>query len=108
MNSIILSMLMRDTPEELRLIIVDPKQVEFSEYAGIPHLAMPVVTDPRQAAAALQWAVTEMDRRYRVFSNLGVRDLASYNSLVTRIAEEETNLTTLRASSLSSTSLQTS
>ena len=94
-NSIILSMLMRDTPEELRLIIVDPKQVEFSEYAGIPHLAMPVVTDPRQAAAALQWAVTEMDRRYRVFSNLGVRDLASYNSLVTRIAEEETNLTTL-------------
>ena len=96
-NSIILSMLMRDTPEELRLIIVDPKQVEFSEYAGIPHLAMPVVTDSRQAAAALQWAVTEMDRRYRVFSNLGVRDLASYNSFVNRLRSDgqETNLATL-------------
>ena len=96
-NSIILSMLMRDTPEELRLIIVDPKQVEFSEYAGIPHLAMPVVTDSRQAAAALQWAVTEMDRRYRVFSNLGVRDLASYNSLVNRLRNDgqETNLANL-------------
>lgn len=94
-NSILLSMLMRDTPEELRLIIVDPKQVEFSEYAGIPHLAMPVVTDPRQAAAALQWAVTEMDRRYRVFSNLGVRDLASYNSLTKTQVGEQTGLSNL-------------
>ena len=81
-NTIVMSMLMRDTPDDVRLIMVDPKQVEFKDYNGIPHLIMPVVTDMRQAAAALQWGVTEMDRRYRVFSNLGVRDLARYNKLV--------------------------
>ena len=81
-NTIVMSMLMRDTPEDVRLIMVDPKQVEFKDYNGIPHLIMPVVTDMRQAAAALQWGVTEMDRRYRVFSNLGVRDLERYNRLV--------------------------
>ncbi len=96
-NSIVLSFLMRDTPDDLRLIIVDPKQVEFSEYNGIPHLVMPVVTDPRQAAAALQWGVTEMDRRYRIFSNLGVRDLKAYNNLVANanIDESQTTLTHL-------------
>ena len=81
-NTIVMSMLMRDTPDDVRLIMVDPKQVEFKDYNGIPHLIMPVVTDMRQAAAALQWGVTEMDRRYRVFSNLGVRDLERYNRLV--------------------------
>jgi DNA segregation ATPase FtsK/SpoIIIE, S-DNA-T family len=96
-NSIVLSFLMRDTPDDLRLIIVDPKQVEFSEYNGIPHLVMPVVTDPRQAAAALQWGVTEMDRRYRIFSNLGVRDLKAYNNLVANanFDESQTTLTHL-------------
>ena len=92
-NSIVLSFLMRDTPDDLRLIIVDPKQVEFSEYNGIPHLVMPVVTDPRQAAAALQWGVTEMDRRYRIFSNLGVRDLKAYNNLVANANFEESQTT---------------
>lgn len=89
MNAILMSMLMRDTPDELRLIIVDPKQVEFKDYDGIPHLIMPVVTDMRQAAAALQWGVTEMDRRYRVFSTLGVRDLKTYNRLVETAANAE-------------------
>lgn len=90
-NSIVMSMLMRTTPDDVRLIMVDPKQVEFKDYDGIPHLIMPVVTDMRQAAAALQWGVTEMDRRYRVFSNVGVRDLAGYNALVDRgaFAEQE-------------------
>jgi S-DNA-T family DNA segregation ATPase FtsK/SpoIIIE len=82
MNTLIMSLLMRNTPADVRLIMVDPKQVEFTVYNGIPHLVMPVVADPRQAAAALQWGVTEMDRRYRLFSNLGVRDLAGYNRLV--------------------------
>ena len=81
-NSIVMSFLMRATPDDVRLIMVDPKQVEFKDYDGIPHLIMPVVTDMRQAAAALQWGVTEMDRRYRVFSNLGVRDLKGYNDKV--------------------------
>ncbi len=81
-NSIVMSMLMRATPDEVRLIMVDPKQVEFKDYDGIPHLVMPVITDMRQAAAALQWGVTEMDRRYRVFSNVGVRDLKRYNQMV--------------------------
>lgn len=82
MNTIIMSMLVRNTPDDVRIIMVDPKQVEFANYNGIPHLVMPVVTDMRQAAAALQWGVTEMDRRYRIFSNLGVRDLKTYNAQV--------------------------
>lgn len=96
-NTIVMSMLMRDTPDEVRLIMIDPKQVEFNDYNGIPHLVMPVVTDMRQAAAALQWGVTEMDRRYRVFSGAGVRDLKSYNKLVQDgvFANDEFPLTTL-------------
>lgn len=82
MNTIIMSMLVRNTPDDVRIIMVDPKQVEFANYNGVPHLVMPVVTDMRQAAAALQWGVTEMDRRYRIFSNLGVRDLKTYNAQV--------------------------
>ncbi len=78
-NSLVLSLLYKATPEEVRLIIVDPKMVEFSVYNGIPHMLIPVVTDPKKAAGALQWAVTEMLKRYRAFSEIGVRDLASYN-----------------------------
>ncbi|MEE8719473.1 MAG: DNA translocase FtsK 4TM domain-containing protein [Coriobacteriales bacterium] len=81
-NSIICSMLMRDTPDDVRMIMVDPKQVELTGYNGIPHLIMPVVSDPRQAASALQWGVTEMDRRYRVFSTLGVRNISTYNAAI--------------------------
>ena len=79
-NSLIISLLYKATPEEVRLIMVDPKMVELGIYNGIPHLLIPVVTDPRKAAGALQWAVVEMMKRYRAFSEIGVRDLASYNA----------------------------
>ena len=79
-NSLIISLLYKATPEEVRLIMVDPKMVELGIYNGIPHLLIPVVTDPKKAAGALQWAVTEMMKRYRLFSEVGVRDLASYNA----------------------------
>ena len=78
-NSLIISLLYKATPEEVRLIMVDPKMVELGIYNGIPHLLIPVVTDPKKAAGALQWAVTEMMKRYRTFAEVGVRDLASYN-----------------------------
>jgi len=80
-NSLIISLLYKATPEEVRLIMVDPKMVELGIYNGIPHLLIPVVTDPKKAAGALQWAVTEMMKRYRSFSEVGVRDLASYNAV---------------------------
>ena len=79
-NSLIISLLYKATPEEVRLIMVDPKMVELGIYNGIPHLLIPVVTDPKKAAGALQWAVVEMMKRYRAFSEIGVRDLASYNA----------------------------
>ena len=87
MNSIIISLLYKAGPEDVKLIMVDPKMVELGIYNGIPHLLIPVVTDPKKAAGSLQWAVTEMLRRYKLMSDLGVRDLESYNSIVT--AEEE-------------------
>ncbi len=83
-NSLIISLLYKATPEEVRLIMVDPKMVELGIYNGIPHLLIPVVTDPKKAAGALQWAVTEMMKRYRTFSEVGVRDLASYNALAAK------------------------
>ena len=81
MNSIIISLLYKATPEEVKLIMVDPKMVELGIYNGIPHLLIPVVTDPKKAAGALQWAVTEMMRRYRMMSDAGVRNLEEYNKL---------------------------
>ena len=86
MNSIIISLLYKAGPEDVKLIMVDPKMVELGIYNGIPQLLIPVVTDPKKAAGSLQWAVTEMLRRYKMMSDLGVRDLESYNSIVT--AEE--------------------
>ena len=83
-NSLIISLLYKATPEEVRLIMVDPKMVELGIYNGIPHLLIPVVTDPKKAAGALQWAVVEMMKRYRAFSEVGVRDLASYNAHAAR------------------------
>ena len=80
-NSLIVSLLYKSTPEEVRFIMVDPKMVELAPYNGIPHLLIPVVTDPKKAAGALQWAVYEMMKRYQLFSNHGVKDLASYNKL---------------------------
>ena len=82
MNSIIISLLYKASPEDVKLIMVDPKMVELGIYNGIPHLLIPVVTDPKKAAGSLQWAVTEMLRRYRAMSDMGVRDLESYNSII--------------------------
>ena len=82
LNAIIMSMLMRATPEQVRLIMIDPKRVEFTGYAGLPHLYVPVVTEPRQAASALQWGVTEMERRLKVFEHYKVRDIKTYNGNV--------------------------
>jgi len=78
-NAMILSLLFKATPEQVRLILIDPKMLELSAYDGIPHLLAPVVTDMRQAAHALAWCTVEMDRRYRLMSALGVRNLAGYN-----------------------------
>ena len=83
MNSLIISLLYKAKPEEVRLIMVDPKMVELGIYNGIPHLLIPVVTDPKKAAGALQWAVTEMMKRYRLMADAGVRDLDSYNKTCT-------------------------
>ncbi len=82
MNSIIISLLYKASPDDVKLIMVDPKMVELGIYNGIPHLLIPVVTDPKKAAGSLQWAVTEMMRRYKSMSDAGVRDLESYNSIV--------------------------
>lgn len=90
MNSIIVSLLYRDSPEQCRLIMIDPKVVELSIYNGIPHLLIPVVTDPKKAAGALQWAVTEMERRYRRFEDARVRDLAGFNKKAAADPELET------------------
>lgn len=81
-NSFIISLLYKASPDEVRLLMVDPKVVELGIYNGIPHLLVPVVTDPRKAAGALNWAVTEMLKRYNVFAENNVRDLTSYNKLV--------------------------
>lgn len=78
-NSIITTLLMRALPEDVRLIMVDPKRVELSGYNGLPHLYVPVVTEPKQAASALQWAVSEMERRLKVFERLNVRKISTYN-----------------------------
>ncbi|MBR4290367.1 MAG: DNA translocase FtsK [Oscillospiraceae bacterium] len=82
MNSIIISLLYKAGPEDVKLIMVDPKMVELANYNGIPHLMIPVVTDPKKAAGSLQWAVVEMMRRYKAMSDVGVRDLESYNSII--------------------------
>ena len=80
-NSLIISLLYKSTPEEVRFIMVDPKMVELAPYNGIPHLLIPVVTDPKKAAGALQWAVFEMMKRYKTFSENGVKKLEEYNKL---------------------------
>ena len=88
MNSLIISLLYKARPDEVRLIMVDPKMVELGVYNNIPHLLIPVVTDPKKAAGALQWAVTEMMRRYRMMADAGVRDLDSYNKAVLAADDE--------------------
>ena len=80
-NSLIISLLYKSSPEDVRFIMVDPKMVELAPYNGIPHLLIPVVTDPKKAAGALQWAVFEMMKRYKTFSELGVKKLEEYNAI---------------------------
>jgi S-DNA-T family DNA segregation ATPase FtsK/SpoIIIE len=81
-NAMILSLLYKSTPQHVRLLLVDPKMLELSVYEGIPHLLAPVVTDMRQAASALNWGVQEMDKRYKLMSHFGVRNIAGYNQKV--------------------------
>ena len=81
-NSMLMSILMRATPSEVRVILIDPKRVELSVYNGVPHLYVPVVTEPREAASALAWSVAEMERRLKSLQKAGVRNIASYNQLV--------------------------
>ena len=108
-NSIITTLLMRALPEDVRLIMVDPKRVELAGYNGLPHLYVPVVTEPKQAASALQWAVSEMERRLKVFERLNVRKISTYNE---KQAAASLSITTTRPKrcpiwSLSSTSFRT-
>lgn len=88
-NTLIMSILYRYSPEEVRMIMVDPKVVELQVYNGIPHLLIPVVTDPKKAAAALNWALAEMTSRYKKFAAYGVRDLSGYNEKIRGLTEEE-------------------
>ncbi|MDO8437501.1 MAG: DNA translocase FtsK 4TM domain-containing protein [Nitrosomonadaceae bacterium] len=92
-NAMILSLIYKATPEQVRLILVDPKMLELSVYEGIPHLLAPVVTDMRQAASALRWCVAEMDRRYKLMSSLGVRNLGGYNQKIRDAIKNEQPLT---------------
>jgi len=94
-NTMILSLLYRLTPEECRLIMVDPKMLELSIYDGIPHLLTPVVTDPKKAVMALKWAVKEMEDRYRKMSKLGVRNIDGYNARAAAAREKGESFTTL-------------
>lgn len=91
-NTIISSILFKATPEEVRLLMVDPKMVELANYNGIPHLVSPVVTDPKKAAGALRWAVSEMEQRYELFAAAGVRDITRYNQMAADLTAENTPL----------------
>ena len=89
-NTLIMSILYKASPEEVKLIMIDPKVVELKVYNGIPHLLIPVVTDPKKAAGALNWAVAEMTRRYQLFADYNVRDLKGYNAKVESVQDIET------------------
>lgn len=88
-NATILSLLYKADPSQVRLILIDPKMLELSIYEGIPHLLAPVVTDMRRAGHALNWAVAEMEKRYRLMSHLGVRNLAGYNARIIEAEKKE-------------------
>ncbi|NSW89975.1 MAG: DNA translocase FtsK [Firmicutes bacterium] len=88
-NSLIMSILYKSSPDEVKLLLIDPKVVELSVYNGIPHLLIPVVTDPKKAAGALNWAVQEMVNRYKLFAEKGVRDIRGYNEEVAQLGEQD-------------------
>ena len=90
-NTLIMSILYKADPDEVKLIMIDPKVVELSVYNGIPHLMIPVVTDPKKASGALNWAVVEMDKRYRLFAEYNVRDLRGYNEKVSEVEKKIEN-----------------
>ena len=92
-NAMILSLIYKGSPQQVRLLLIDPKMLELSVYEGIPHLLAPVVTDMRQAASALKWCVQEMDRRYRLMSHFGVRNIAGFNQKVRDAVKEKQPLT---------------
>src|SRR5439155_21163483 len=79
-NALIASMLFRFTPEELRFVIIDPKIVELQAYSSLPHLTFPIVTDPKKVLLALRWLIEEMERRYKIFARVGVRNIISFNA----------------------------
>lgn len=88
-NTLIMSIIYKDDPEDVKLIMIDPKVVELSVYNGIPHLLIPVVTDPKKAAGALNWSVAEMEKRYKLFAEYNVRDLKGYNEKAEQLSNEE-------------------
>lgn len=90
-NNIILSVIMRSTPDEVKMALIDPKKVEFNAYEGIPHLLMPVVTDPKKASAALQKIVVEMDDRYETFKNSGTKNISTYNEYIEKQLKKNPN-----------------
>jgi len=94
-NTMILSLLYTATPQDVRMIMVDPKMLEFSMYEGIPHLLLPVVTEPKKASLALKWAVNEMERRYRLLADKGVRNIESYNRKLAGEAQEQEELSAI-------------
>ncbi len=91
-NAMICSILLNATPDEVKLIMIDPKMLELSMYDGVPHLIAPVVTNPKKAAAALQWAVTEMEARYKAMSESGVRNIKAFNQMVEKLEKERAEL----------------
>ena len=88
LNSMICSILLNAGPDEVKMIMIDPKMLELSVYDGIPHLIAPVVTNPKKAAAALQWAVTEMESRYKMMAERGVRNINGFNDLAEKLQKE--------------------
>src|SRR6185503_14667203 len=89
LNVMLASLLMKKTPEQVRLLMIDPKVVELAVFDGIPHMLLPVVTDMKKASLALRWAVDEMERRYQLFADAGARNLVSYNARVDRVLRHE-------------------
>ena len=92
LNSLISSILFKASPNEVKFVMIDPKMVELTTYNGIPHLITPVVTNPKKAAVALRWAVTEMERRYEKFATWGAKDIVRYNHLMVKEGQSEASL----------------